>query len=263
MRRTGSHSGDMRRSSEPNIPRGMINGAFAARQQPPQAPVGQAQNIQAVAPQPQNTMQWRHQQQQAFGQQASTRHRSFAYSMDLISPTTSTSHASANGTSTFQPVQSHLFRSSSHHTSHTAAAGDLLTMSRRALEPSPPNQLHPMLRKRSSTEANGSNTSQSNGMSMNGNNSQILGQHHASATNPQQQALVPQHLQSMEQVGGLFPNTQDKSFFGNQASAAFQATASVSSSTVGTAGDNDESHQHHRTIRRCRRSDSSEMMEDG
>lgn len=250
----------MRRSSEPNIPRGMINGGFASRQQPPQAPVGQAQNIQAVAPQPQNNMQWRHQQQQAFGQQASTRHHSFAYSMDLISPTTSTSHT--NGTSsTLQPVQSHLFRSSSHHTSHTAAAGDLLTMSRRALEPSPPNQHY--LRKRSSTDANGSNTSQSNGMIMNGSNSQILGQHHASATNPQQQAHVPQHLQSMEQVGGLFPNTQDKSSFGNQASAAFQTTASVSSSTVGTAGDNDESHQHHRTIRRCRRSDSSEMMEDG
>eukprot|EP00584_Thalassiosira_punctigera_P024927 CAMPEP_0172557352 /NCGR_PEP_ID=MMETSP1067-20121228/72756_1 /TAXON_ID=265564 ORGANISM="Thalassiosira punctigera, Strain Tpunct2005C2" /NCGR_SAMPLE_ID=MMETSP1067 /ASSEMBLY_ACC=CAM_ASM_000444 /LENGTH=274 /DNA_ID=CAMNT_0013346413 /DNA_START=159 /DNA_END=983 /DNA_ORIENTATION=+ len=252
---------DVRRASEPNF-NGMVNGVFSALNRQPQA-----QNTQPAASQPQNNMQWQHQQQQTgLGQQAGARHLSFASSMDLISPA-SNPHFSGNSTS--QPLQSNLFRSSSHHTSHTAAAGDLLTMSRRALAPSQPqpNKSHAIAKKRSATlaDANSSYISQVSFTSTNTNgvNPQIAGQIRACA-NPRQQFHSPQHSFSIEQLGvNPNSNSQDDFCLNNQASSAFDAAVNVSSSTVSTFADKDESHQHHRTIRRCRRSDSFEMMEDG
>eukprot|EP00581_Thalassiosira_minuscula_P017441 CAMPEP_0183730884 /NCGR_PEP_ID=MMETSP0737-20130205/33767_1 /TAXON_ID=385413 /ORGANISM="Thalassiosira miniscula, Strain CCMP1093" /LENGTH=261 /DNA_ID=CAMNT_0025963475 /DNA_START=198 /DNA_END=983 /DNA_ORIENTATION=- len=244
-------SGDIRRLSEPNLTLGLTNGSIAAPQQPPQALVGQSQGISAGAFQPQNNTASQPQQHQGFGQQANVRHHSFASSMDLISTNHPTSQI--NGASNFQPFQDHLFKSSSHHTSHTAAAGDLLTMSRRSLCPPPPDKSNGMIKKRSSTmvDTNSIRPSQSSVVTMNGFNSR--GRHNSGATNPQQQ--VPQ-FPSMKQIGGFFPSTQEKSLFNYPRS-------SVSSSTVGTMGDEDDSYHHHRTIRRCIRSESVDMMDDG
>ena len=129
------------------------------QQQPPSSPsphnASMGYNV-TQSPQ-QHSMQWQRHQQQYNQQQAnvthqrtnSTRHHSFASSMDLISP-------SSLSTSTTQAAQQHqqtlqnninLFKSSSHHTSHTAAAGDLLTMSRRALDPPPPQDGNVMNKK--------------------------------------------------------------------------------------------------------------------
>mmetsp|Transcript_13464 Transcript_13464/g.29242 ORF Transcript_13464/g.29242 Transcript_13464/m.29242 type:complete len:278 (+) Transcript_13464:178-1011(+) len=277
MRRRGSYSANMlkptvavvqggqrqeqsgasiRRTSEPSF-RGMNNGGFATNQQPPQASAGHAQNVPSAAAQPQNNMQWQH----GLGQQANTRHHSFASSMDLISHTASTSIANRNVTA--QPLHDNLFKSSSHHTSHTVAAGDLLTMSRRALDPPPPNQSNFITKKRSATKADAtgdSNTGQSNdSMSINGSGSNSTrGQHFMNNSNPQKPIMhAPQH-KVLDQMGGAFPNNQATSFLTRPAS-----TNSISSSTLGTMGEKEESYQEHRTIRQCRRSNSFEMMEDG
>ena len=247
----------MRRSSEPNIsvPQSVMNVGFAAGRQPPQAPLGFARSTQHVAPQPQNSIQ--------------RQHHSFSSSMDLISPASSTTGHDARGSSAIQPVQSNLFKSSSHHTSHTAAAGDLLTMSRRALYPPQSSQSNAIARKRSATMANGTNDSSNTGqldvMSMNGTNSHISGQHQTNSLNSQQHIHAPQHSHLMDQSRGVFPNdAQGKVHFNDQAASptGIPPPTYVSSSTIGSAGDNDESYQQHRTIRRCRRSDSFDMMED-
>lgn len=277
----GDHR-DTRRSSEPGLTlSGVINGVggFAARQlHHPQVPMGQ-NNLHPVAPPRPNFMQWQPQQRQAIGQQASTRHHSFASSMDLITPSNPASQVNGN-TSSFQPFQNNnLFKSSSHHTSHTAAAGDLLTMSRRALNPPPANnQNNVMAKKRSATlspafNGNGSNTSQFqfNVMNTNGSNPNNMGENHTQSQWPQQQQKIsnaPQHNGFMDQSGGDFPiNSQDEAQIMNDPKwPPFEAAAyasNVSSSTVGTVGDNDDSYQQHRTVRRCRRSDSFEMMEGG
>lgn len=269
--------------SEPSFPGGKIisNRRFATRRQPPQATVRETQQyIEPAGPQTKTSVQWPHPQQHAFDQQkqASTRHHLYASSMDLISTTVSTATTHATGTSAFQPLQSQLFSSSSHHTSHTAAAGDLLTMSRRALDSQPHGQADAMLKRRledgsvgqpqnrggghtstMSEAASGKHSSHSTFVGLYGNHSESRGQHHANATHPEQQVRAPQHSHPTEHAGGVvLPKTQGKAFYPD--TSFFDAVA-TSSSVVGAAGD--YTHQHHRTIRRCRRSDSFEMMEDG
>lgn len=283
MRRRGSHSANMlkptvavvqeqqqrysndretSRASDP-IFSGVVNGRVAPFQRPPQAQHAQP----AAAASPRNnmrSMQWQAQTQHqpALGQQASNLH-SFASSMDLM--TTYTAPSSRNSTS--QTIQSNLFRSSSHHTSHTAVAGDLLTMSRRAFDPPQPtpNQNNIFAKKRSATESNGNNTSQINFTNTNGNgsNPQLIGQNHTTAAHPRQQVNVPQHSITFDQIGGPSQNIQGGFYLNNNSSSTFGAAGKVSSSTVDTMADGEDSHQHHRTTRRCRRSESFEMMEDG
>eukprot|EP00578_Thalassiosira_sp_NH16_P023380 CAMPEP_0181096406 /NCGR_PEP_ID=MMETSP1071-20121207/11017_1 /TAXON_ID=35127 /ORGANISM="Thalassiosira sp., Strain NH16" /LENGTH=270 /DNA_ID=CAMNT_0023178815 /DNA_START=8 /DNA_END=820 /DNA_ORIENTATION=- len=248
----------IRRTELPIYRQGMINGTT---HQPRQDPAGHVQNSESVAALPQNNMQWQHQQQRpSFGQQTNTRHdyHSFASSMDLISPTTSTSLS--HGNATIRPLPNDLFKSSSHHTSHTAAAGDLLTMSRRALDPPPPNPSTPLTKKRSSTDADaiGRNTGHFNFTNMNRSHSTGRQQFMYNSNAQQPSANVPQHRSSSEQAGGGLPNPQATSDFSHNGYTNY-----VSSSTIGTAGDNEDSRHEHRTIRQCRRENSFEMMEDG
>mmetsp|Transcript_40385 Transcript_40385/g.84493 ORF Transcript_40385/g.84493 Transcript_40385/m.84493 type:complete len:285 (+) Transcript_40385:1-855(+) len=257
-----SDDGETRRASDPIFP-GMVNGRVSPFQRPPQAQHAQP----AAAAPPRNdmrSMQWQPQtqHQSALGQQVSNRH-SFASSMDLMSTYTPPS----SWISTSQPIQSNLFTSSSHHTSHTAAAGDLLTMSRRAFDPPQPkpNQNNIFAKKRSAAESNGNNTSQINFTNTNGNgsNPQLIGQNHTTAAHPRQQVNAPQHSITFDQIRVPAQNIQGGFYLNNNSSSTFGAAGKVSSSTVDTMADSEDSHQHHRTIRRCRRSDSFEMMEDG
>ena len=267
---------------------GMINGAFVNRQQSaPQAPaVGQPR-----AP----IMQWQHQPQrpQGFGQtpqhhQMATRH-SFASSMDLISPAVAASAPNNTNTSFFQkyqPQQNHLFKSSSHHTSHTAAAGDLLTMSRKALHPPPLN--HSLTKKRSSTDVdmtavavgsgssasrhpfpftnlNRSNSQPSNAMQFKPQHQQVVNTQQGNV--PQHMMMPPMDPQGVQMVGGSFPmSPQQQDYKAPPLFGTTQSVANISMSTiVTTSGDNsDESYSQHRARRICRRSDSFEMdaMED-
>lgn len=216
-----------RRTSEPgSFRRGIDNVGFTDSQQWQQASAGQGQNIPFAAAQPLNNMQWQsqHQQQRFLGQPANTRHHSYTASMDLMSHTASTSVAN-------QSTANILFKSSSHRTAHTSVAGDLLTMSRRALNPPPPNQRIVTSKKRNSMSVH----------------------HFITNSNPQQPHIhAPQHTQG-------FPNDQRTSFFNGQ-----ESKNSTSPSTLGIVmADKKESCQEHRTIRQCRRSNSFEMMEDG
>lgn len=207
---------------------------------------------------------------------------SYVSAMDLITTTASTASNHAKMTfGTFQPLQSQLFSSSSHHTSHAAAAGDLLTMNRRALDPQQPvGQGNGIIKRRLEDNEDGSvsvgqpqnleggmerqmvevancqNADQSTFLGMDRNNSQSTGQR-ASAIAGQHHA--PQHIE-------VFRDSQGKAFFHDKASPKDPETPlfgvlAKTSSKVGAAGD--RAYQHHRTIRRCRRSDSFEMMTDG
>jgi hypothetical protein len=225
---------------------------------------GQGQNVQHVPAQPQHHIHWKHQQDESSAHQTDTRHYSFASSMDLIS-STAASVAHANGNS-YQPTQSQqlendLFKSSSHHTSHTAAAGDLLTMSHRALDPTAPNKMIFFTKKRSVTTADTTdNASQRNFKNGPARSFSVPAQGLSNLMNPLQQQHqhqlymhAPQHSNPLEQKGVFFPN---------QSRSGSSSVEWASSSIVHDLGGVDESHQEHRTIRRCRRSDSFEMMED-
>ncbi|KAL7525454.1 hypothetical protein ACHAWF_001366 [Thalassiosira exigua] len=265
MRRRGSHSEKMLKPTiavvqgqrQEGFYQGIrrheqiMDGRFVAPQQPPQVPVPGA-----VA-HAQNSVRWQNQQQQSSGRTA-VRHHSFASSMDLMTPSNQT--FGDNFKSSSQPLQSSLFKSSSHHTSHTAVAGDLLTMSRRALEAPPPNQNNFMAKKRSAPMVT-DNTGHSN-VSTNGAYP-TLGQQQSNRASPQPRFCTPQHSDTMGQVGNLSSGPLYKPPFADQAASALPFPASyVSSSTIGSAGDSEEAYQHHRAVRRCRRSDSFEMMED-
>lgn len=173
-----------------------------------------------------------------------------------------------SGSAASKTFQGNLFTSSSHHTSHTAAAGDLLTMSRRALCPPQSKQGTATTRKRSVpiSNTNGNNTGQLNLMSMSdGNVSYMSGQQQKTPFNTYQHIHAPQHTPLMVQSRGIFPNdaAQGKVHFNYQAPTAIQPATYVSSSSVGSTEDNEESYQLHRK-KKCRRitDDSSEMMEE-
>lgn len=226
-----------------------------AFQRPAQPPTG-PQAGQHLGPQPQdNGMQWQRLQQSST-QQIQPQH-SFAASMDLISSTSSNGPRTQSGSHQFQ---SDLFRSSSHHTSHTVAAGDLLTMSRRSLDQPDFDQNNASPKKRSATMAD--STGNPNQFNFMGRSNSSGGQNHMNASaNPQQHGNAPQHVRM---VGGLFANAPAGSQQNGQGMSGAESATYVSSSTVGTMEDNGESYREHRTIRRCRRSDSfeMEMMED-
>ena len=241
----------IRRTNEPSIHQNMTN--------------GQGQNVQHVPAQPQHHIYWKLQQDASSAHQTDIRHYSFASSMDLISSTAASvayAHGNSYQPTHSQPLQNDLFKSSSHHTSHTAAAGDLLTMSRRALDPPAPNQVDFFTKKRSVTMADArDNSSQLNFKNSPARSYSVPAQGLSNLLNPLQQQNqyqlymhAPQHINPLEQKGVFFPN---------QSRSGSSSVERASSSMVHDLGGVDESHQEHRTIRRCRRSDSFEMMEDG
>jgi len=253
----------VRRTNEPSLHRSMTNGDVGAHQQSTNnASTGQGLNVQYVAAQPQHNIYRKYQQHESSAHQTDNRHYSFASSMDLISSTTA-STVNANGNSyqstQSQPLQNDLFKSSSHHTSHTAAAGDLLTMSRRALDPPAPNQMISFTKKRSAAMADANdNASQFNlkecPVRSFSDPTQGLDNVMNTLQQQQQHMHAPQHCNPLEQKGA---------FFSNQSPLASSSVAWVSSSIAHDLGGIGELHQEHRAIRRCRRSDSFEMMEDG
>lgn len=185
--------------------------------------------------------------QQLRQQQPQSQVHSVASAMDLISSSSQIGQSNGNR---FPPQhQNNLFQSSSHHTSHTAAAGDLLSMSRRALDPPTINQNSLGGKKRSSTMTDDpdGNDVNMNGSTFNGpqhdNLHQSAGAHQVTTATPAETS--PFHLNG-------FSVTGTTKLYNN-----------VSTSTFASQGGMDESYQQHRTIRRCQRSDSFEMMDDG
>jgi len=171
-----------------------------------------------------------------------TQVRSVPSSMDLIST------SSLSRTFSSPQKQQNLFKSSSHHTSHTAAAGDLLSMSRRAFEP--PSNLKESVsgKKRSSTiTGDTGNDATMDGMSLAASQSN---------NTEQQNNMQTHHVSATPTDTSTFYNN------GFNSTATTKLCNTVSSSTVESQGDADESYQQHRTIRRCQRSESFEMMED-
>lgn len=254
---------ERRRSMNQDMSNG--GGLISSNQQwnPPQQaarPLSMEQQFQTNAQQqhivqPQHSIQWQQQQQPRQQQQNQPnfsyqqRNRSGSFAIDLISSTTTSQVAPYQNNQTLQNLN--LFKSSSHRTSHTAAAGDLLTMSHRALDPpqqSSSNGLIVGTKKRSSTGSSDFNFA--NRRTSSGGNQQQ--QHYINTT--------PQHS-SIMQVGvgdAKFPNND----MNQDTTSAMKNTACVSASTMGgdDAYNNDS---EHRTIRQCRRSDSFEMMDDG
>jgi hypothetical protein len=252
---------ERRRSMNQDMSNG--GGLISSNQQyPPQQvaqPLPMEQQFQTNAQeqhivQPQNSIQWQQQQQQQQNQpnfSYQQRNRSGSFAIDLISSTTTSQVAPFQNNQTLQNLN--LFKSSSHRTSHTAAAGDLLTMSHRALDP-PPQQSNSngLNKKRPSTGSSDFNFV--NRRTSSGGNQQQQQQHYINTT--------PQQHSSIMQIGvgdTTFPNNNDMN---QDTTSAVKNTASVSASTMGDdAYNNDDS--EHRTIRQCRRSDSFEMMDDG
>lgn len=212
------------------------------------------QNDTSMAPQqqqqhqqPGNNFVGAPQAQHVQQQHTTTQVRSVASSMDL---STSSLSGQFNRTSFLPPQQKHLFQSSSHHTSHTAAAGDLLSMSRRAFEPPSIHQQNSLGgKKRSST------ISEDPGHDVNMNGMSIVG--------PQQQNNLQQQQQNNIGMSATPTDTSSSYNNGFNSNATTKLCNNVSSSTFASQGDADESYQHHRTIRRrCQRPGSFEMMED-
>lgn len=207
------------------------------------------QNGTSMAPQQKQQKQSGYTHQAPHAQQSQQQHsniqvRSVASAMDLMST------SSLPGTTFFQPPQqTNLFKSSSHHTSHTAAAGDLLSMSRRAFEP--PSDLQKSVggKKRSSTMTE----NPGNDVNMDG----------MGCVAPQTNGTQQQN--NMQMQHDVFATPTDTSTFHNNGSNSIATTKLcniVSTSTFATQGGADDSYQQHRTIRRCQRPDSFEMMED-
>mmetsp|Transcript_9380 Transcript_9380/g.20188 ORF Transcript_9380/g.20188 Transcript_9380/m.20188 type:complete len:256 (+) Transcript_9380:151-918(+) len=191
-------------------------------------------------------------------------YQSLASSMDLMTPQGIAPPPQAQGLYT---SHSHLFKSSSHHTSYSAAAGDLLTMSRRAFNPDQQSD-----QKKRHAAAADWNDGQTN-VNANSNYFGIVPLPDGnkfngdckSCQNQEQGTFHPWHSMDMSdpKQSPLF-NTQS-----HHETALFVAPVSTdgSTSTSSTMGGmspsagNDDLYQCHRTTRRCRRSDSFEMMD--
>lgn len=187
-------------------------------------------------------------QQQQEQQQNSTQLRSVTYSMDLMSTTSRTGHFQGNLFPSPQPQQN-IFQSSSHHTSHTAAAGDLLSMSRRAFESTSLNQNSFGGKKRSSTfTEDPRNDMNVDGMSFVGPQHNNLQQHNHFGAN----------------VVKTTTTAETPSIYGDRLYEASPTKLinNLSSSTGAYQGGQYEPYQQQRKIRRCHRPDSFEMMED-
>lgn len=191
-------------------------------------------------------------------------YQSFASSMDLMTPQGIAPQSQTQGVSS---SHSHLFKSSSHHTSYSAAAGDLLTMSRRAFNPVQQSD-----QKKRHVAATDWNDGQTN-VTANNNYFGIVPLPDGnkfngdckSCQNPQQGTFSSwQSINMNDPKQSPFFNTQS-----HHETTPFSAPVSTdgSTSTSSTMGGmspsagNDDLYQCHRTIRRCRRSDSFEMMD--
>lgn len=204
-------------------------------------------NNQHVAAQRQNFQPRRqHQQDRSNAQEVSKIH-----SMDLISlGSTSIGHTYPNN----------LFSSSSDRTAHTAAAGDLLSMSYCALDtPLSSNPSNTPNKKRSATMVDGMYGSDvGRGTSTPGRykNRSIMNHAVPLTTTHIPHSHTSHHLQN----GAFIPNHEDTSYFNNSTQSQSTLTSSPLASTMD--GSNDESYSNHRTTRQCLRSDSFEMMMD-
>lgn len=234
-------SGTNRPTNEPGLHQSMPRGTVGVSSCPP---MGLDQSVHCVAAQPRHNSQG-----------TDIRQYSFASSMDLITstPTSTTVNVDLHLYQSTQSQHLHrnLFRSSSHHTSHTAGAGDLLTMSRRALDPP---QSDCFQKKRSVATADATdNASQLSFIRR--SSVPTLGLYNP--LNPMQQE-IQQNIPASHHKN---PHEQKELFTPNQSRSASSSIEWASSSTdYEGMGKSD---QGHRTIRRCRRSDSFEMMEDG
>ncbi|KAL7482676.1 hypothetical protein ACHAW6_008331 [Cyclotella cf. meneghiniana] len=192
-------------------------------------------------------------------QQHPQTHHSVLASMDLMLPSSFSAQPSrGNNPSSFG--KGSLFQSSSHHTSHTAAAGDLLSMSHRPMETSS-NNAKEQTKKRT---ASYSGRSHMEAMMMNSNISPFV--------MPQQQLNVFSWNAATAVAGSQQLPTPNSTANSVSANGSMLSSSSTSASASGSwfsqlqeqqDRDSDESYQHHRTIRQCRRSDSYEMMDDG
>lgn len=259
---------ERRRSMNQDMSNGGGGFTSSNQQYPPQQAaqplsMEQEQQFQANAQQqhivqPQHSIQYQQQPPQQQQQQHQPnfsyqqRNRSGSFALDLISSTTTSQVAPYQNNQTLQNFN--LFKSSSHRTSHTAVAGDLLTMSHRALDP--PQQSNysnglVITKKRSSTCSNDFNFG--NRRNNSGESQQQQQQQHYINTTPQHSSIM------QVGVGDTFPNNNDMN---QDTTSAVKNTACVSASTM----EDDDAYNNdseHRTIRQCRRSDSFEMMEDG
>ncbi len=186
-------------------------------------------------------------------------YQSFASSMDLMTPHGFAPQPQSQG---FSSSHSHLFKSSSHHTSYSAAAGDLLTMSRRAFDPV--QQSDQKKRNAETTDGNDGQTNvtaychhfgivpQPGGNKFNGDCNS--GQNQQNGNFRKLQSMV---MNDPKQP----PLFNIQSHNETTLNAAPVSTDGSTSTTSTTAGGNEDSCQYHRTIRRCRRSDSFEMMD--
>jgi hypothetical protein len=178
--------------------------------------------------------------------------------MDLMLPSSfSTQPSHGNNLSSFG--KGSLFQSSSHNTSHTAAAGDLLSMSHRPMETSSKNAKEHAKKRTASY----SGRSHMEAMMMNSNINPFV--------MPQQQLNVFSWNAAAAAPGSQLP-TPNNTVNTVSANGSMLSSSSTSASASGSwfsqqqeqqDRDSDESYQHHRTIRQCRRSDSYEMMDDG
>jgi hypothetical protein len=233
-----------------------------------------------VASQPQQEVSWNHQppQQTSMTQQSHNRQFSFANSMDLMSSTNATSTTTHAYGQLYQPLaqssvslQKDLFTSSSHHTSHTVAAGDLLTMSRRALDPSVPTHVKRRCGTMAESTEGGANhfNFKKTFRQCHSDPNQVLYPVQQQQQRQQQQyQQQQQQLQQPQQQQMIFPHHGSSLEYKGEYTEKFSSGNDTPSSAVWAVADalgsGDESHQDdHRTIRRCRRSDSFEMMDDG
>ena len=179
-----------------------------------------------------------HAQQQLVNQQQ-LKH-SYLSSMDLMSSSSSFKQ-SAQGNNT---IALGMFKSSSHHTSHAAVAGDLLSMSRTMDSPSSSEEQN---KKRAASYGW---TTFSDMMMLSSNNT----------FGAQQQQQQEQQHTTASVMWNLSPQP---TFSANQASAgSFIGASNPASNFPQQLQDNEESHQSYMNKRRRRRSDSFEMMDD-
>ena len=196
-------------------------------------------------------------QRQSFGRppanSAQHKQHSVLTSMDLVLPSSFSHQPHANQRVSFD--KNSLFKSSSHHTSHTAAAGDLLSMSRTRDTESPSGR--EQMKKRTASYGDYSH------MDMDASMSNQFG--------------VPQQQQQQRNVflmGTGTPSAAGAQPFHPRSFVSQVSEASIfqnvsSGASVGSVYSHQQqehdgdSYQHHTNKRRCLRSSSFDMMDDG
>lgn len=181
-------------------------------------------------------------------QQQAPLHRSALSSMDLSLPSAFSTHSHNSHRVSFD--KNSLFMASSHHTSHTAAAGDLLSMSRSTPDTSTSNAKE---QKKRAASYSGQSDMMMQGINVN-------------------QFGAQQQQQPVFSMSVVAPTPGSHQFMhSNQVSAgSLFSTFSTNASTAGSVysqpqqqqQEYDGSYQYHINKRTCRRSSSFDMMDD-